>query len=292
MRWCVCVLKVCHQALLFSHLMANILFLLHVVQPTKMGWSLHGRPQRCAAEIIHPNFKSECIVRLTSSPSSHVWGCAVFPQSALSHFNTSLPLLNACTPCKEITVSLAHQWLERCLQSPRWDWITEYFMKRCLLPNNSLKFRHIPSSLLSQVWGTPFPSSFPLSLEIEEKFKGSLSQLLPLHWRCSAAEGSALQSLGNAVVLVREKSCKAAARSGWNRVICAPWELETWDRWVLFLSQGQYGEFACFPGVLYKCFPLKQALSITENVIVSTKILKYAVNFAYFFWMRIWEPFL
>lgn len=49
---------------------------------------------------------------------------------------------------------------------------------------------------------------------------------------------------------------KAASKS----VICALWEVDTWDRWVLFFSQGYSGGFAHFPeapGKCIACFPPK-----------------------------------
>lgn len=117
--------------------------------------------------------------------------CTTFSQSSRWPFNPSLPLLNACTTCKEITVSPAHRWLELCLQSSRRGWITVYFMKRCLLANNSLKFQHLPTShLLSQVWGPPSPFAWEGDRrEIQGFF---VPTFFPLLWRCSVTEGSAL----------------------------------------------------------------------------------------------------
>lgn len=101
MWWFMYVLEFCLLICL-----PKILFLLHMLQHTKMCWSLHGQPKRCAAKITCPNFKWKCIMRLISSSFIHVWGflCTHYIfSSALWPFN-SFPL-NACTTCKEIMVS-------------------------------------------------------------------------------------------------------------------------------------------------------------------------------------------
>lgn len=124
-----------------------------------------------------------------------------------SHLHSDLITLSLSMPAPRARkLWYHHRWLDFCLRSPRWDWIMEYFMKSCLLPNNSLKFQHLPTyHPLSQIWGPPFPSLL-YGREMEEKVKGSLSQVCSGGVQLGRALPCTNSLLGSAAVWVREKS--------------------------------------------------------------------------------------
>lgn len=79
-----------------------------------------------------------------------------------------------------------------CLQSFRWDWVMEHFIKSHLLPNNCLKFQNLPTSqLLSQVWAPPFPSLLNVR-EMEEKLRGCFAKTFFPAQKVLSYGGSAL----------------------------------------------------------------------------------------------------
>lgn len=265
--WFVCVLKVCQQALLSSHLHAKNLLPAACLTTHQNGLKFAWPTKKdVLLRSSIPTLKENVLWDLLLLTSFHAWGCLhtcyIFSVCTLTIEGFSPPpqCLHHVQGNYGIISSL---WLELCLQSPRWDWIMEYFMKSCLLPNNSLKFQHLLTShLLSQIRGPPFPSLL-CRREVEEKFEGSLSQLFSPALKVLGYGGLCFAPLLSLAVLQCWWSRKAAqiiqGSGDWNHVICALWELETWDGWVLFFSQGQSGEFAC-PGVLDKCpacFPMK-----------------------------------
>ena len=251
MWWFVCVLKVCQQASLSSRLRAKNLV------PTCMCYSIPKWAEVCTANqkdvLLRssiPTLQENVLTRFTSLLLSCMWMSVHMLYFLSAHWplNTSLPLLNAYTTCKEITVSPAHRWLELCLQSPRWDWIMEYFMKSCLLPNNSLKFQHMPTPHLIF---SPLPglrTSFPSLLrrrEREVKFKDSAPTFFT-DLKVISYGGLCLAPLLSLAMLQywwgRNRSrLLAGVAKIMLFVCCENWRPET--DWVLSCSQGHSGEF-------------------------------------------------